>query len=490
MKGLGLTSVGLGAAVGAAPVFHDLDELVSSSKAGRKLPWYVKEVDQPTVEIDWSRAQRRRANFPDPYGPAGTSIYGISYGSAPYSPNNSPQAISLREEIDKIGLVPGVVTDNWKKDLYPNAFTNRWMQQNIPGFTTETIRDVALHKSIRATDRYAYSPAQAGKTGWLGFQAAPTPEDFGAAKWEGTPEENWKMIVAAARMYGASRVGAIELNENTKKLICATASNGKRIVLDTDDAMPTETATEYRYPSRFKWAIVFYFNGHDTLRRYMPSWLGVIAVRDELQSSARTQTCTQEFLRGLGYQGLAHDGLCRHFPTGAGAVFSGIGEHARLSIAMVTPDAGVPTIATSMITDLPLAPGKPIDAGINRFCYTCKICAEACPTQMLMHGDPTWEPDPEFTPQVLDAPYMHKGWFGNNRTCINCGCSVCISMCPMNHTNKESPLHAVVGASAASVPIFNKFFADMDRTFGYNQAQDPAEWWDIESPVRGINPKW
>ena len=54
MKGLGLVG-GIGAAI---PAFHDVDELVASPNNTRKRAWWVKEVDHPTVEIDWQMMAR------------------------------------------------------------------------------------------------------------------------------------------------------------------------------------------------------------------------------------------------------------------------------------------------------------------------------------------------------------------------------------------------------------------------------------------------
>ncbi len=58
MKGLGLVSAGIGGAAAVAPAFHDLDEVLSAGESTRKRAWYVKEVDEPTVEIDWSMIKR------------------------------------------------------------------------------------------------------------------------------------------------------------------------------------------------------------------------------------------------------------------------------------------------------------------------------------------------------------------------------------------------------------------------------------------------
>ena len=37
--------------------FKDLDEMMSSPAAERKLPFWVKEVDEPTVQIDWENME-------------------------------------------------------------------------------------------------------------------------------------------------------------------------------------------------------------------------------------------------------------------------------------------------------------------------------------------------------------------------------------------------------------------------------------------------
>ena len=37
--------------------FKDLDEMMASPMAERKLPFWVKEVDEPTVQIDWENME-------------------------------------------------------------------------------------------------------------------------------------------------------------------------------------------------------------------------------------------------------------------------------------------------------------------------------------------------------------------------------------------------------------------------------------------------
>jgi len=62
MLGFGAGAVGLDATSGFATSFKDLDEMKSSPLAHRNLPFWVKEVDEPTVKIDWDNMQI----FPSP----------------------------------------------------------------------------------------------------------------------------------------------------------------------------------------------------------------------------------------------------------------------------------------------------------------------------------------------------------------------------------------------------------------------------------------
>ena len=88
MKGLGLAGAGLGAAAATAPVFHDLDEVVSSS-VPVKHPWWVKNLEHgtATVEIDWSQVVRADM----------TKI-----NRFPYRNSQAPSAVYNREHYDEL----------------------------------------------------------------------------------------------------------------------------------------------------------------------------------------------------------------------------------------------------------------------------------------------------------------------------------------------------------------------------------------------------
>lgn len=65
--------------------------------------------------------------------------------------------------------------------------------------------------------------------------------------------------------------------------------------------------------------------------------------------------------------------------------------------------------------------------------------------------------------------------FSSPRACMNCQ-----TMCPFNHAN-DAVIHPIVRAIAAVIPMFNGFFSEMDRHFGYSKPkseEEMAAWWN------------
>ena len=55
MKSMGLDE---GNGGDSAQKFHDLDEVMASPLAEWKRPWWVRTVDEPTLEVDWDGMER------------------------------------------------------------------------------------------------------------------------------------------------------------------------------------------------------------------------------------------------------------------------------------------------------------------------------------------------------------------------------------------------------------------------------------------------
>jgi reductive dehalogenase len=459
MKGLGLAGAGLGAAAASAPVFHDLDETTGSSKALRQLPWYVKQVDEPPppLEIDYN------------------ILGGVDRRGQPSRPT--------------MGNISYI-------DYFNNMET--WCAQQFPPYKAGgTVRDRALHSSTFASWRASYTPRtitdsmrdKSNPSYNPGYECSP--EEYGMPKWQGTPEENLKTLRSALRMLGVCDVMAVEINDKTKKFIYAYDSRRKIVWEDVDE--PYTTTDKRVYPNKYKWVIFWNELQPTELTRRCPQYLGRAGFQ---QSYTRIKVITlqlQHFLKALGY------GYCSlgAAPSAGWGILAGSTEHVRMGTSLASPIYG-PKLRGMYrtLTDLPLAPTKPIDAGMGRFCETCKICAEMCPFEAISFGDPTWEAagGPAFNApltgdKATDCRWNipgYKGWRLDYSKCLGNCCS-CQGACPFG-AEDQSWVHTLVKGTIATTSLFNGFFANMSRTFDYGQ-HDAESWWNLEDkPLYGIHP--
>lgn len=429
MKGLGLTGAGLGATAAAAPVFHDLDEAMSAPEAGWKRPWYVKQRDylNPVMEMDWSQVTRRtRTGMVKPDAPFGRS---------------DPEAIARKE--------------NLIKKYYPD-------------WTGDSLKSLSLSSAVSGVRPTQY--------GWDETPNKSSPEDREMARYTGTPEENLRMIRAAFRLLGVSDVGVTEIDANTMRLI--NSQDGNRIYSFRNVDWPIETDTERIIPQKCKYMITWTHAQATELSLRSPATIGQTASSLAYSRMPQIVVMLHNFLHGIGYIGI--NGYSSSLaPSNPFGVLSGVGEHARMAFVVVSPEFGATHRGMNrLLTNLPLETTNPIDAGIYTFCETCKICAEeGCPYDALPLGEATWEGDPAYQPMGF------KGWRLLTHKCLFC--RSCQSFCPFNST-KHSFIHDVVGATLSYTSLFNGFFANMEKTFGYGM-KDPEGWWELEGePTYGV----
>ncbi len=451
LKLLGLSSVGLGAAAVSAPVLHDLDELMASPEASGKKLWYVREVDKPTCEIDWD--QIKRFDYSEVMWAEGLKK---AIGPERYA-----------EVLKKAG-------ENQKK----------WILDNIPG---QTLKDNAL----LSADNYA-------PMSFIGPQTSPTPESLGVPRWEGTPEENARLVRAAFKLHGASHVTFVELDtDTTEKLIYSRDASLKaglypRLdILDVDQpSQDLEADVPYRViPKKARWVIVYTLRMSDELAWRPRTRIGGRMHGYMYNLKSLLQGQMQNFLRTLGYMCLGeetlHNGL---MPAPAMAILGGLGELSRMMHVM-TPEYGLHQRVFKMITDLPLTPGKPIDAGMHTFCKTCKKCADNCPVQAISKDtEPYWD--------TRGKPYASPGtknWYFPQEVCNTYlrevgACAICFGVCPLSKGGHKAFYHDLQRWTTANTPLFNGFFRKMDDFLGYgwkNNAKEIEEFWDLDLPPFG-----
>lgn len=454
LKALGLGGAGLAAAaIAPPPVFHDIDEALSSPQAVLKRPPWVREVEKPTIEINWDIMKRFNyfevmwaGGFAKAVGPAQTS--------AIINASNNNLA--------------------------------RWRAEKRPGYT---LADAALNGcSTQAT------------VSFMGPRTSATPESLGVPKWDGTPEESAKLVRTFLRVHGASHVGFVQLEtDTTEKLINAydgakiMSVQGPRLdILDVDQpedkpADPVTGGGGYRViPKKARTVIVYTLRMSPELIHRAPS---LIASREhgymyDLRTLVQGQL--QNFLRTLGYMGLGDTLPYAAFCQSTGfAVLAGLGETCRI-MHTLTPDYGLMERVFVVVTDLPIAPGKPVDFGVMNFCKTCKKCADYCPAQAIPHDtEPSWD---------VKGPYNRPGvrhWYRNEPLCrayiFTAGaCALCFGVCPYSKTHNAS-YTSLWQSTVAKTPVFNRAIRKMDDFMGYGAraGEDIENFWDHDLPPFG-----
>lgn len=478
MKGLGIGSTGLGGMALIAPVFHDLDEMTSSEDTAPKRPWWVKTVDEPTVEIDWTVVDRYDARLTA----HSEAVMGRYLGLAKYRQDAANKSVA---ELDLI-------------------------KANSPG------RDL---RSASLCDASIIGMSRGGAAmAWRGPETVRTPEQRGVTKYNGTPEENPKTFRAAMRYFGATAVGAAPLDSNHKKLVSTHPQvvSGdymnnwpppdtylRRIVFEDVDQAYT-TPEKYVIPNKEMWAGSYTMGMSKEMFRAAPSAIATGANCLRYRNRGITMPDMQNFTRGLGYQLLEQP--YPSIPAIASAVLTGNAENGRNSGYCLSPDFGSVNGYFDFMTDLPLEHTKPIDAGLFRFCHTCKKCAEVCPNKAVsFDNEPTWDPPkskikpltPALDPKVDDPEFHQRGkkvFWKDEIACqqvINSnpfGCIQCQGNCTFN-VNTGAMIHEVMHSMLSTTPGLNGFFWNAGKAFGYGLRtdEDMNNFWKTELPAWGYD---
>lgn len=398
--------------------------------------WWVKTIDKPTMEVDWKVMNRFQE-------------WKTTRGSLK----------EYRGEVEHLKYLK-----LQKENLL------KWETEGKPGYTT---KDMALKGAV------SYGRPEFK---FMGPQRALTPEERGVPRYEGTPEENARIVRAALRHLGAGTVGFVQLDPNTtRKLIYAEEpAPTKRAIMFENVDVGYETEKKLVIPDKARSVIVFTVQMSTETMKYGPTALGSQTTGLTYTRMWTIVSQLHEFIRGLGYHSYgpsAFNGL-GIYP--AFAVMAGLGEMSRLN-RMITPEYGPMARATIVVTDLPLAPTKPITFGVMDFCKDCKTCADACPTGATNSDrEPSWEPK---------GPWNnpgHKAWFEDSVKCRNywntCGtnCGICFAVCPYA-VDDEASLHKIIKGTIATTTAFNSMLVAADRrAFPHQPEQpmkNPEDWW-------------
>ena len=244
-----------------------------------------------------------------------------------------------------------------------------------------------------------------------------------------SPEKTSKLLKQVAHQFGAVLVGITRLNPDWVYLY---PQRGRGF----DTNVPLEVPEHWQYAvvvgTPMDWDPFYanpnYGTSHDAYARSR-----IVAYR------------LAAFIRQLGYAARPHTpGTDYDVMVVPIAVDAGLGEQGRHGV-LITPELGSNFRPAVVTTNLPLEQDRPISFGVKRFCETCKICAEQCPSRAItfdetveVRGYKRWE---------VDASSCHAFWYSNLG---NIGCRICVAVCP--YSRKSSWLHRTALKVSASDP--------------------------------------
>jgi len=125
--------------------------------------------------------------------------------------------------------------------------------------------------------------------------------------------------------------------------------------------------------------------------------------------------------------------LLGHASHKAFAWAAGLGWIGRNGL-LITPSYGPAVRLATVLTDMPLKPGKPIENG----CGDCRICVESCPTKALKYSG--FLTRPKTREEILDPAKCNmqlnknKERFASNPPTAEVAvtvCGICIKVCPI-----------------------------------------------------------
>jgi reductive dehalogenase len=273
------------------------------------------------------------------------------------------------------------------------------------------------------------------------------------------PAKMTRIIKKAARFLGASLVGICELD--------------RRWVYSRYYQRPTGEHAPVEIPQEYQYAIVMAFEMNYEAMKYSPTHIEGASTGMGYSMMAFSAYLLSHYLRGLGYRAIpaGNDTACC-IPL---AIDAGLGELSRSGL-LITEEFGPRVRLSKVFTDLPLVPDKPIEFGVWEFCRRCKKCAENCPSQAIINGEPTEEiHDISNREGLLRWPINAEKCF-SFWAAVGSDCANCIRVCPFN--KPSGWLHRFTRWGVKRTPWLDSFFLGMDDLLGYGKHLKARYYWE------------
>jgi reductive dehalogenase len=206
--------------------------------------------------------------------------------------------------------------------------------------------------------------------------------------------------------------------------------------------------------------------------------IGDAAYHVSQQKAALMLKSLEGYIKELGYsalRGVAHGQ--------AAALAAGVGELGRNGMIITEKFGARVNMTGTLMTDLPLAPGHPIDIGVEDFCKVCRKCANTCPTNSITIGDKVvYNGIEKYKINWLTCyrlrPYTHQYWED---------CLTCVAVCPYTKPNTWWRTMAIKSLQATPIPargvVVRALKAIDDRFWGVVR-QSRVRWMGYDSGIK------
>jgi reductive dehalogenase len=368
--------------------------------------------------------------------------------------------------------------DLWKKEFGGKPWFMPYSQtrekkviNKVPGWT---LLDQALSAAAET------SSTSANFYTWESIGATNPELAKKAGGWEASPEQNTIYVKKAAGVFGSGDTGVAKVNEKwfySQEGSYSGDGKGKKIIFSDNHDKPTITKDTKYIPKSMNRVVVMLAPMDGALTMFTPSRLGAVADNLGYSRMAEMAIKVAEFIRGLGYNAIPMGN-----DTGLSvpmAIDAGLGELGRHGL-LINPKFGTLVRICKIVTDMPLAPDKPIKFGAAEFCRTCMKCADECPS-----GSISKDKDPSYDVACPSNNPGMKKWYVNTWSCLKFwtenggGCVTCQSVCP--YSKPQTWIHDLVKGVSAKTSIFNSTFTTLDDVLGYGTTlkdNDPMKWWN------------
>ncbi len=173
----------------------------------------------------------------------------------------------------------------------------------------------------------------------------------------------------------------------------------------------------------YKWMIVIALRHEYGELKTAPSTRALVEITRQYGRGTRVAKRIANALRAGGVDAFPYGGpMAGSFLLIPAAIAAGLGELGKHG-SIIHPRFGANFRLACVLTNIELAPDRAMDFGADQFCLNCRVCADACPPQAIVHekqtvrGEQRWYVDFDKC-----LPYFNE----------NYSCGICLAVCPFS----------------------------------------------------------